>query len=500
VRVAHGEIGMTLCPGKRGDSFSGGRWERDLATDIRMVREWGASTVVTLMEAEELKRLGVAGIGDAVESAGMDWHHLPIVDVDVPDTRFENLWVYSGHVLRRALTAGKKILLHCRGGLGRTGTIAARLLIEMGEQPSAAITKIRTARPGAIETSEQERYVLDVQSQRTDPELLDQVLGCLLGGAVGDALGYAVEFDSWNQIQRKFGADGITRPEAQGGQFVVSDDTQMTLFTLDGLNRSADSFARRDLDAVVESIRLAYLDWLYTQGETAGAHRVVSNLANEPTLRKRRAPGVTCIGALREGGNGNPDIPLNDSKGCGGVMRVAPIGLLRELAATDAAELAARSAALTHGHPSGYLSAAAMAAIVKMNLEGADLAANARSAGKIISKWQGNEETNLKISEALDAAQKRAGDHRAVIENLGGGWTGEEALAIALYSALVGRSFPEVLTIAANHTGDSDSTASIAGQLYGAAHGLADLPNHWVRKLDILEVLLRLVGTCLRAD
>jgi ADP-ribosylglycohydrolase len=322
----------------------------------------------------------------------------------------------------------------------------------------------------------------------------DHVLGCLLGGAIGDAFGYEVEFDRWQNIKAKFGADGITHPVAHDGKVVVSDDTQMTLFTLEGMTQSRAALARQDVPAMVDAIRLAYLDWLHTQGDGDRRWKVVGRIANDSRLWQRRAPGTTCIGALRAGGRGSPEKPLNDSKGCGGVMRVAPLGLLRDFEPAKLAELAARAAALTHGHPSGYLSAAAMAVIVRLSLDDSDLAANAETARDIVSKWKGSGETVAKIDGALVAARAGNKRHRETIKSLGEGWVGEEELAIGLYSALVGRSFPEVLSIAANHDGDSDSTASIAGQLYGAANGLADLPNQWVRELDILDISLRLIG------
>jgi protein-tyrosine phosphatase len=279
-----GEIGMTICPGKQGQSDYGGFWERDLETDIRAISDWGASVVVTLMEEDELIRSGVGALGEAVERAEMDWHLLPIVDVSVPDDRFENLWIYSGHALRRALTEKKKILIHCRGGLGRTGTIAARLMIELGERRASAIEKVRHARKGAIETPEQEQYVLKVEPPQSDPVILDRTLGCLLGGAVGDALGYKVEFSHWPEIKARFGPNGITAPVTHYGKIVVSDDTQMTLFTLEALARSAEAIAKRDLATIVEAIRLAYLDWLHTQGDGDRRWKVLGTIAKDPRL------------------------------------------------------------------------------------------------------------------------------------------------------------------------------------------------------------------------
>jgi ADP-ribosylglycohydrolase len=189
------------------------------------------------------------------------------------------------------------------------------------------------------------------------------------------------------------------------------------------------------------------------------------------------APGNTCLSALSQGGQGTPERPLNDSKGCGGVMRVAPIGLLPALEPANVADVAARAAALTHGHPSGYISAAALAAIIRVTLDGSGLSAAIPAAQRMLPAWKGSEETAAKVNAALSASRRTGANRRQAIAALGGAWTGEEALAIGIYSALVGKSFPEVFSIVANHDGDSDSTASIAGQIYGAQNGISDLPN-----------------------
>jgi protein-tyrosine phosphatase len=212
VTCALGEIGMTFCPGKKGDSVYGAAWDRDLIGDLSVVRDWGASVLVTLMEKHELDMLKVPELGEQAEAMGLEWHHLPIVDINVPDARFETLWTYSGHVLRRKLMAGEKIVIHCRGGLGRTGTIAAKLLIEFGMAPDEAMKQVRAARPGAIEGDLQPRYVLQQKPLLLDHGYADRVLGCLLGGAVGDAFGYAIEFDDWDQIQKRHGAAGLLEP------------------------------------------------------------------------------------------------------------------------------------------------------------------------------------------------------------------------------------------------------------------------------------------------
>ena len=156
---AAGRIGITFCPGKIDPEATPAPWLRDLALDLDVIRDWRAVAVVTLVEASELTLLGVPGLGAEVARRGMTWVHLPIVDMSVPDAAFEARWVAAGAELRALLAAGHDIVVHCRGGLGRAGMIAARLLVEFGAAPDDAIRIVRTARPGAIETAAQESHV-----------------------------------------------------------------------------------------------------------------------------------------------------------------------------------------------------------------------------------------------------------------------------------------------------------------------------------------------------
>ena len=163
VQCGKGQVGLTFCPGKCGDSVFGAAWKRDLALDLQVIREWGARIVLTLVEEHELHLLQVSDLGEQVRARGMEWHHLPIPDLDPPGLAFEERWQALLPSLKAQLAAGGKILVHCRGGLGRAGTVAACLLVEMGDVASEAIRKVRSARPRAIETSEQQRYVLEYQ-------------------------------------------------------------------------------------------------------------------------------------------------------------------------------------------------------------------------------------------------------------------------------------------------------------------------------------------------
>ena len=495
-----GVVGMTLCPGKRVQSFYGGHRERNLATDMRVVADWGATVVVTLMEGFELDQLGVANLGNVVEAVELDWHHLPIPDMQVPDERFERRWAYTGHVLRSKLAAGERVLLHCRGGFGRTGTIAARLAIELGAAPDAALRAVRVARPGTVETPLQEAYVRACRPSQADDGYAERVLGCLFGGAVGDALGYAVEFRTRREIQRRYGNEGIRHPEFnRAGEAEVSDDTQMTLFTADGLLQSLARADQVDQSGMLDAVRDATLAWYALQ---AGGHLpndMGHGLGRYATvLAKSQAPGTTCMNACAAGATGTPEDPINNSKGCGGVMRVAPVGLIPELTPTRAFDLAARSAAQTHGHPSGYVSAGVLAALVSGLRGGRDLNAALADALGLAQRWSGCDETVAAVKHAEELAASHGSDHHEAIVQLGEGWVGEEALAIGLYSAMVASDFREAVRMACNHGGDSDSTASIAGQIRGAWKGLDGIPNAWIRRLDVLEALLDVAGRLIR--
>ena len=153
-----GKIGVTLAPGKNDRFAIGGPWARDLDKDLDAIAAWGAKTIVTLLESHELAHLAIAGLGQEVQRRGMEWLHLPIPDVSTPGPDFEAKWPAASDRLRSRLDAGENILVHCRGGLGRSGMVAARLLAESGVDAEEAIARVRAVRPGAIETWEQAQW------------------------------------------------------------------------------------------------------------------------------------------------------------------------------------------------------------------------------------------------------------------------------------------------------------------------------------------------------
>jgi protein-tyrosine phosphatase len=154
-----GRIGMTHCPGRRGRDGSGHVWQRDLESDLQDLLNEQVPLLVSLVEEREFETLGVPGLPMAAASR-LAWHHLPIADMTIPGVPFFQRWDRSCSAVLQVLEAGGRVVLHCAAGLGRTGTIAAKLLTDcVGLSADEAIERIRQARPGTIETSAQEAFV-----------------------------------------------------------------------------------------------------------------------------------------------------------------------------------------------------------------------------------------------------------------------------------------------------------------------------------------------------
>ncbi|HUQ59237.1 ADP-ribosylglycohydrolase family protein [Lentzea sp.] len=296
------------------------------------------------------------------------------------------------------------------------------------------------------------------------------LLGCLLGGAVGDALGAPIEFSSIDVIRRLHGPDGVVDLPL----LEITDDTQMVLFTLEGL-----LLARQHGVDPRLTVRAAYARWLHTQGGPPVADD--GWLMSDQRLHSRRAPGHTCITALKHN-------EKNNSKGCGGVMRAAPVAVWSS-DVREVFELAVDTARMTHHHPSGYLSAGVLAVIVRALLDGADLPSAVATSRAELVRWDGHEEQTTLLDKVMRLGQLTPEE---IESELGGGWVGEEALAIGLHAALVGTDFPSAVRYAVNHSGDSDSTGSICGNILGARDGVAVIPPQWLSVLELRDVTERL--------
>ena len=339
---------------------------------------------------------------------------------------------------------------------------------------------------------------------------IDRIMGCLYGGAVGDALGYPVEFLGTEEITKIYGRDGIRDYACQEGKALISDDTQMTLFTLGGLLAWRGD-REKDKASWKEYVWKSYQDWLFTQDPHACPDPPrVSWLADEPVMHAGRAPGLTCLSALENGICGSIGRPVNDSKGCGGLMRVAPAAFWFEWDYTCRASLAgAKMAAMTHGHPMSTICAAAFVEMLEDLLAGSSLKkaveavldcpdlllwdGKGGSYDKMNGKGLAEREEFKRIMEKAVSLSGSSLTDREAIEAIGEGWVAEETLAIAVYCALKHEGdFAAAVTAAVNHGGDSDSTGAVTGNLMGAACGYSRLPGRWLERLEAKEILDRL--------
>lgn len=332
-----------------------------------------------------------------------------------------------------------------------------------------------------------------------------RIQGSLLGGAVGDALGYPVEFhDAADSRIQEYHLDPIS------GKALISDDTQMTLFTACGLLYGYSRIRMRGIGSDLWNyISLAYQDWLKTQCPNHQSDSPsISWIRNIPELQACRAPGMTCLSALKDDG-GSLSEPINNSKGCGGVMRITPVALY--LGAHDSQDYnlraCAETAAITHGHPLGWLSAAALGNILFDIMQNFSLHYAVQDTIVLLRKnYSAYSDTEIMIQLLTNAADLAdiSGNTSSydliaeydITKQLGEGWVGEEALAVGLFCAMasIGRSFEQCLHNAVWHKGDSDSTASIAGQIWGAYFGVEAIPAKWLVKLELRQVITEIAN------
>jgi ADP-ribosylglycohydrolase len=314
---------------------------------------------------------------------------------------------------------------------------------------------------------------------------------------------------SRRQIEGRFGASGISEfAVAFGRKGAITDNTQLTLFTADGVLRATVRMSQKGICHHPSVIANAYLRWLRTQGEASKLEWGAEHhgwLIDHAELFSRRTTDKTCLSALRTMKElGQP--AKNKSKSCSALTRIAPVALLMwkkngVQALQETFVQAAEVAALTHGHPTGILSAAVFAVLLLGLIDGVRLDDVIVIAKDILKQHPHHEET-LAAIQAAESAVAKDGDHRDALEKLGPGYSADEALAIAVYCALSGSSqfsfseYPlsEQVALAVNNGGASAATGSLTGQLLGAIRGVAAIPPSWLEGLELNEVITGIAG------
>lgn len=333
-------------------------------------------------------------------------------------------------------------------------------------------------------------------------ELYNKCRGSLVAGAAGDALGYPVEFLRLDMIHKRFGDSGITEYVSLEEVAEISDDTQMTLFTAEGLLNAFAKDNQPQLSALQCNVAVSYLYWYRTQGNKFKSSRKESWLVYLKDLWACRAPGNTCLSSLKSIVDGRDN--FNASKGCGGIMRVAPVAIYAAshkgvMSLREVGKFAGCTAFITHDHPLSTLSTAMFSMIQYMCLTQDGITKElfekfVLDSFELTRELYPKEEVHLSylkkvVDNALTVAKFASSDEE-VLPYVGDGWVAEETLAIALFSVLRHiDSVEDCLVCAVNHGGDSDSTGAVAGNLIGAILGHDAIPAKFLDRLELRDII-----------
>ena len=462
VEEGFGRIGLTLCPGKTDPYGIAGNWKRDLDLDLDVIRDWGATAVVSLITERELDQLEVRGMSRAVADRHMEWWHLPIPDGSPPGPEFEKAWLVAGPAIRDRLRLGFDVLVHCKGGLGRAGTVAARLLVEFGEQPDAAMCRVRAARSKhAIEQLSQEYHIAQctpvapAQPSRTPESIRDRAFGAFLGLAVGDAVGTTLEFHSRDEEDRLEDMVGGGPFELPAGAW--TDDTTMALALAESLAECGTLDCRDLMDRFVRW-------WQEGEYSCTGSCFDIGNTTSAALSRYRRT--------------GDPMAGSTDPRtaGNGSLMRLSPVALRYWDDRTQLDFCAAEQSRTTHAAEVAVDACRAFAALL------ADTIA-------------GTERAELLAPRSFEGATE-------IRRIMGGSWRGRTRESIsssgyvastmeaAIWSVARTSDFRSAVLLAANLADDADTVAAVTGQLAGALYGLNGIPADWLDRVAWKDRLL----------
>lgn len=410
--------------------------------------------MVTLVETHELEALQIPELGAAVRERHLAWHHLPLRDGGVPDAGFEAAWGSIGAGLRALLRDGANVLLHCKGGLGRAGTIAARLMVELGAPPDAAVRAVRAVRPGAIETAGQLAHVQGLGRVAEDlPDtspaaIRDRAVGALLGLAVGDALGTTAEFKPRGSFSRITDMTGGGSFRLRAGEW--TDDTSMALAL------AASLLARPELDAA--DLMARFTAW-HEHGEYSCTGTCFDiGITVRQALTRARQTGHPVAGSTD---------PM--SAGNGSLMWLAPVAIRYWQDAGRLRDVAARQSRVTHAAPEAVDACVAFAEVLAEAIAGHPRAHVMRPRA----------EPYAGAITAIMAGAWREKTRGAIRSS---GYVAH-SLEAALWCTARTTSFADAVLLAANLGEDADTVAAITGQLAGALYGASAIPAHWLARL-----------------
>lgn len=487
-----GKLGITFAPGKSG-SGGDGRWQRDLVTDLKTLQTLGTDVLVCLLPDHELVHLGIPTLITEA-SARFTVLRLPIADGGVPTDPVALQAVVDA--ISRERAAGKNVVVHCRGGLGRAGTVGGCVLKSLGLADDVVFEQLKRRHPDRCPENDDQRQFIRAFQPTTPPatptkkptmkpattttpqQLADRIAGAVLGAAIGDAMGHPTEFMSMGSIRAKWGPAGVTGFEQWWTREGVrcapyTDDTQMSEAVIRGL---LDGRARGlDQDGTMQGLATRFVEWSV---HPQGGHR---------------APGSACLAGCARLARGVPwrEAGGPTAGGCGSVMRAWPFGLMFHDDIEMAEQWAVDHSRLTHNDPIALAACAALATGIVLAVNGSDVDSIADAMVQAAGRWC--PKTSRMMQQAIDEARSSVLPD-VTLDRLRG-WAAHEAIAAAVYVFMRHPDDPRAAILeGANTPGDSDSIASIAGALTGARCGLSALPAEWVRDVERSTELLALAS------
>ena len=453
-----GRIGIAFRPGAGDSHGRDGRWDRDLDAAVR----WGAAAVISLAASEEPDGLQVRRLRAAVQDRHMEWWHLPVPDAQPPEPEFERAWTVAGDAIRDRLALGFDVLLHSECGMHRTGTVAARLLVELGQDCDEAIRKVREAQAVlAVEAQEREvdvghcRQAGPRRPRQDEESIRDRGVGALLGLAVGDAVGTTLEFQARDSAPRLVDLVG-------GGPFALrpgcwTDDTAMALALADSLLKSGDLDCRDLMDR--------FEAWRHSGEYSCTGSCFDIGITTSQALDRYLRAGDPLAGSTDPGTAGN-----------GSLMRLAPVALRhwRDRASLD--RVAAQQSRTTHAALEAVDACRAFAGLLADAISGMPRRSVLAPRGF---------EGSASIARILAGSWR--GRARDTIQSSG---YVVHTLEAAIWSVARTADFRNAVLLAANLADDADTVAAVTGQLAGSLYGLSGIPEKWLGRIAWRERLL----------
>jgi ADP-ribosylglycohydrolase len=298
--------------------------------------------------------------------------------------------------------------------------------------------------------------------------MLNRFKGCLLGLAVGDALGAPVEFLSIHKIKEKYGGKGIVDYDVWGGfkPGSYSDETQLSLATAKACINAYLNLINEGESLSHQFVYKRYLEWL-------------DNLKDSFRVRQ---PGYTCMNVLQSGKKGSIADPINDSNEASGLLRTAPVGLAFPpgMAFREGADYAA----LTHGHPTAYLAAGFFSEMIAQIIQGKSLQDAVELSIETLISFDDHQDLLKHLEKALELFIDQVPIESSVTR-FGKGVTAAEVLAIGVLCALkFVFEYQEGVLASVNHSGGSTSTGTVTGAVLGTFLGADAIPQLWVSQLE----------------